>query len=329
MRYRSIAVPAALGLTSLLPAQQDVVKDVQAEAQFSDVTAVAGSLVGVAPQTATFQFVASEPGLFGKVVSGAPYSGEGFTEIVQTLADGTRIANNHSKKVWRDRQGRTREESTFTMLGPWAAESGASHKLITITDPIAKTVYMLNEQDKTATRRKMHDLAGMMTKFEADAKAGGKTSGLKARERQEIVIREGAWARVDNLMVAPPPPAATGVAFARAVRIGGDGGKEESLGTQVLEGLKVEGKRQTFTVKAGEIGNDRELVSLTERWNSIALQVLVRMTTKDPQMGETTYRLTNISRAEPAAALFQVPADYTVTEANEQFRFERKIETKR
>jgi hypothetical protein len=34
----------------------------------------------------------------------------------------------------------------------------------------------------------------------------------------------------------------------------------------------------------------------------------------DPQFGETTYTLTNIQRAEPAAALFAVPSDYTVQE---------------
>jgi hypothetical protein len=31
-------------------------------------------------------------------------------------------------------------------------------------------------------------------------------------------------------------------------------------------------------------------------------------------MGESTYRLTNISLSEPAASLFEVPADYTLTE---------------
>jgi len=35
----------------------------------------------------------------------------------------------------------------------------------------------------------------------------------------------------------------------------------------------------------------------------------------DPRVGETTFRLTNISRAEPAATLFQVPADYTLEKA--------------
>jgi TonB family protein len=32
----------------------------------------------------------------------------------------------------------------------------------------------------------------------------------------------------------------------------------------------------------------------------------------DPRFGETTYRLINIDRSEPAKSLFEVPADYTI-----------------
>jgi hypothetical protein len=32
----------------------------------------------------------------------------------------------------------------------------------------------------------------------------------------------------------------------------------------------------------------------------------------DPRMGETSYKLTNIQRSEPAPSLFQPPDDYTV-----------------
>ncbi len=325
MHFRKLAIPAALGLAGVLPAQ-DVVKDVQVEVQHGVVAGSPGML-GVAPQgAATFQFIAAEPGLLGKVVTGAPYSGEGFTEMTQTLADGTRITNKHSRKMWRDGKGRTREEATLAMLGPWAAPGGSVTKLITISDPVSKTTYTLNEKDKTAIRSRMPDIEGMMAKLAAEGKAeGGRTMVYRAKERREVVVRDEAGPKGDILMAAP----AIGHlgAFTQAIRIG-EGGKEEALGTQVLEGLKVEGKRQTNTIKAGEIGNDRELVSVTERWNSTELQVLVRMTAKDPQMGETSYRLTNISRAEPAATMFQVPADYTITDANETFRFERKIEAK-
>jgi hypothetical protein len=36
----------------------------------------------------------------------------------------------------------------------------------------------------------------------------------------------------------------------------------------------------------------------------------------DPRSGETVYRLTNINRSEPARALFEVPADYTVRDGS-------------
>jgi hypothetical protein len=35
---------------------------------------------------------------------------------------------------------------------------------------------------------------------------------------------------------------------------------------------------------------------------------------RDPRSGETTYRLTNLSRSEPDRSLFEVPAGYTVQE---------------
>jgi hypothetical protein len=34
----------------------------------------------------------------------------------------------------------------------------------------------------------------------------------------------------------------------------------------------------------------------------------------DPRYGESTYKLTNISRSEPDHSLFEVPSDYTVRE---------------
>ena len=34
----------------------------------------------------------------------------------------------------------------------------------------------------------------------------------------------------------------------------------------------------------------------------------------DPRNGESSYKLTNIVRAEPVRSLFQVPADYSIKE---------------
>ena len=89
----------------------------------------------------------------------------------------------------------------------------------------------------------------------------------------------------------------------------------EDLGKQVVEGVEAEGTRTTRTIPAGEIGNEQPIQIVSERWFSPELQVTVMTRSSDPRSGETIYRLTNIVRAEPAATLFQVPADYAVKDA--------------
>ena len=85
-----------------------------------------------------------------------------------------------------------------------------------------------------------------------------------------------------------------------------------SLGTQMINGVSAEGTRITRTIPAGEIGNQKPIVITVEKWYSADLQETVMTKRSDPRMGETVFQLTNIQRTEPAATLFQVPADYTV-----------------
>jgi hypothetical protein len=88
----------------------------------------------------------------------------------------------------------------------------------------------------------------------------------------------------------------------------------EALGKQIIEGVEAEGTRITVTIPAGEIGNDRPIQIVNERWYSPELQLVVMTRNSDPRTGETTYKLTNINRAEPARSLFEVPADFTIKE---------------
>jgi hypothetical protein len=90
--------------------------------------------------------------------------------------------------------------------------------------------------------------------------------------------------------------------------------KTEELGTQTMDGLTVQGTRITHTIAAGQIGNEHQLQVVTERWYSPDLQTTVMSTTNDPRTGVSTYKLTNVSRAEPDASLFQVPADYKLSQ---------------
>ena len=90
--------------------------------------------------------------------------------------------------------------------------------------------------------------------------------------------------------------------------------KTESLGTKTIEGIQAEGTRSTLTIPAGQIGNDQPVEIVSERWYSPELHVVVLSKHTDPRVGEHVYRLTNISRSEPAKSLFDVPSDYTITE---------------
>ena len=86
----------------------------------------------------------------------------------------------------------------------------------------------------------------------------------------------------------------------------------ESLGSQTMEGVVVNGVRTTRTIPAGQVGNDRPINIVTEVWTSTDLKTIVSSKRNDPRMGEQTFRLTNIVRAEPDPSLFAVPSDFKV-----------------
>jgi hypothetical protein len=92
--------------------------------------------------------------------------------------------------------------------------------------------------------------------------------------------------------------------------------KKEDLGTQTVGGVVAQGTRITRTIPAGQIGNEKPITIVHERWYSNDLQTVVMSKHSDPWIGQTTYTLTNIQRAEPDTSLFAVPSDYTVTQGH-------------
>jgi hypothetical protein len=81
---------------------------------------------------------------------------------------------------------------------------------------------------------------------------------------------------------------------------------------KTIEGIQVEGRKTTTTIPAGKIGNELPLTIVSEEWRSPDLNILVLTHHSDPRSGDSSYRLTNIMRAEPDPSLFVVPSDYTV-----------------
>jgi hypothetical protein len=89
----------------------------------------------------------------------------------------------------------------------------------------------------------------------------------------------------------------------------------ESLGTDTFDGLNVVGTRETTTINAGVVGNSQPLVTTREFWYSPDLQVNLSVTRKDPRNGTQVIRVVDLSRTEPDAAMFQVPAGFIVQDA--------------
>jgi TonB family protein len=85
----------------------------------------------------------------------------------------------------------------------------------------------------------------------------------------------------------------------------------ESLGEQMFDGIKAVGTRSVTTIPAGQMGNEKPLEIVFEKWYSPDLQTVLMTRQSDPRFGENTYKLVNIVRKDPAKSLFEVPSDYT------------------
>ena len=83
-----------------------------------------------------------------------------------------------------------------------------------------------------------------------------------------------------------------------------------SLGSQEIESLTVVGTRETTVIAAGAYGNRQPIVTTKEVWRSPELDLDVSISCTDPRWGAQTRRMTEISRAEPDAEYFAIPADY-------------------
>jgi hypothetical protein len=81
----------------------------------------------------------------------------------------------------------------------------------------------------------------------------------------------------------------------------------ENLKPQMVNGVMAQGVRITMTIPKGQIGNNRVIKVITERWVSSDLQIPIKTTNSDPRFGDTTYQLTGIVQQEPDTALFQIP----------------------
>jgi len=262
---------------------------------------------GTQPMTFTFQQAgtmgATVPvqvytsGGRGALVTGSPVSAREVNKTVQTLSDGTELENSSTTMFYRDSQGRTRTEppnpnGTITILDPVAAVR------ITI-DPSTKTAHRVNAPALANGGR------GMTVTYTASA---GDAPNIVLSQIQDL--REG----MITLQASGTPTATTPVSKQPRRTTEPKNQTTEDLGFQNQNGVLAQGTRTTLTIPQGQIGNNRDIHVVNERWYSKDLQMMVKSVNSDPRFGVTTYELTNISQNAPDPTLFLIPTGYTITD---------------
>lgn len=96
----------------------------------------------------------------------------------------------------------------------------------------------------------------------------------------------------------------------------------EDLGQREIGGVMAQGYRYVLRWQAGYEGSDRPFQTVREQWNSPELHEVVLEKLSDPRTGESSLKLTHISRAEQPASLFLPPPDYTVVDETRPFQIE-------
>ncbi len=213
--------------------------------------------------------------------TGAPYSGREVSKTVRTLPDGTQLTGGSlmSTTTYRDSMGRLRTERPA-----FPARSRTrplpSFAMVEIQDPVAGFRYFLDSVNRVSYR-----------------------------------------VPLQSQVVTPPPPGAKRATTVSSARTQSDGTayKSESLGTQVISGVVVEGIRTTTTHPAGSfMGNDRPVTTVRESWSSPQLGLTLLSKSTDPN-GESTTTWEDFSTSEPDPALFMIPSNYQEVEYTEPF----------
>lgn len=275
-----------------------------------------------------------------RVVKGAPYCADAVHETVQWLPDANggapnRIVRQQTTRLCRDGEGRTRQESERN-----------NRKWVYLSDPVAGETWQLDPAAKTA-----RSLRGSLRMGDSwfDS-AAWRDYGERMREwskgfTQRLQIGKTATPPVPPVPPVPPaPPApallAGGEREIHIVRLDGNdlpilptppmppeppavalralelaprgAGVLSPLGSKDIDGVRANGERTTWTIEAGKVGNEKPIVIVREVWTAPDLMLTLRSRDFDPRSSEVNYRLQNLKRGEPDAALMRVPGDYTV-----------------
>lgn len=206
-------------------------------------------------------------------VKGVPFSADVTIQTKHVLEDGNQINSDVSGKIFRDSEGRVRDESTRMLPGSVHPFHG-----VNIIDPVQRVSVFLDVEHKIA---RVHH---MRVPVPMPARSANPNRPVEATENSTTTELQARSSAV----------------------------KRENLGTQEIEGFLATGTRRTRTIAAGTMGNEKPIVNVSEIWYSEELRQILLEEVDDPQIGHRLMKVTNIQRGDPDPALFQIPPDYTV-----------------
>ena len=217
----------------------------------------------------------------GTGFTGAPYSGKETTVDMKTATDGTRYSNTYVTYLWRDGEGRTRQEH----LGK--SPSGIDIHSAIITDPVNGVYLKWSYGDESMPR--------VMTIW-------------PLAERQQVrAPAANQYAYATGPQYAPsssgPRPCGNGCTM-----------ETEKLALQPINGVNAFGTLTTRTFAAGTAENGRNLVVTVtnELWLSPDLAIIVRHINDDPRTGRSETDVTDVVPGDPDPSLFVAPEGYEV-----------------
>ncbi|MCU1342105.1 MAG: hypothetical protein JWN92_1528 [Candidatus Acidoferrum typicum] len=209
------------------------------------------------PMAGSFEFGGLVGGFSGKTVTGKPFQAKFTITRVETLPNNS-ITNTVTGVLARDGDGSTYRDVTLPAIGPWAS-AGKPQEFIFIKNVAKQMNYMIDVSK--GTYREFSSQARNASG--GDHKPGwGPHGGAKGGGPGNETV-------TDNPSATYSDPA-TGTSY------------------------KVDDKKVTRTIPAGEIGNQNEIVITSERWYSADLDLVLQETRSDPRFGNSTYQVTNL-----------------------------------
>jgi hypothetical protein len=228
-------------------------------------------------------------------VQHAPFTAEFKLTSVQTLADGTTITRETTEVQARDSSSRSMTSITDPTSG-----AHPSVTRITVNDPVANVRISWNSLIKRAREVQLPP---------------GDQQGCWSSDSGQFSIARGN--PEPGAAAAHPPRPASPVAGAPGVPanvVHNNPPVMEDLGTAEFQGVEALGNRNTWTIPAGEVGNDRPMVRSGECWRAPGVGgLVVHSVDNAPRSGKRTRDLVRMDLAEPDPSVFQPPADYEVS----------------